>query len=64
MRKTIDELKKELSKTPSQSTFRVLTRQEQSHCWGKTNHFSPIVLEQPFFPSKPVLYPPKKEIVL
>ena len=38
MRKTIDELKVELSKNPLSDSFRLLSIQEQDACKGKSNY--------------------------
>lgn len=38
MRKTIDELKKELSKNPKNDSFRLLSLQEQDACKGQGNY--------------------------
>lgn len=34
MRKTIDEIKLELSKTPKQNSFRLISKEEQLYYWG------------------------------
>jgi len=53
MRKTIDELKVELSQNPLSDSFRLLSVQEQDACKGKSNYiFKTIRQKGKFAPNK------------
>jgi len=63
MRKTIDEIKRELSNTPKRDSFRLISKEEQLFYWGTQGHFLSFLPEEiEPTPKSKVLFRKKKSL--